>query len=296
GVIANRIMEGSTIHTAPNTSEESLKIAGSASSLFRDSIQSPFDSLFSPANDSNPTADLNRTESIESHLTPQTNETANSYSGSTEITADPKTNVTQYYDYTGHAYDGSGQVYSQYYYPQQYHYDPEEEQEVNIVHRNNNDIFEYQPQDLEGPQKTELSQVDQSTTQIADNSQISSELVVSRESEAIADLTNKDTNKDTGKLDDLDDLVLGHTTSGTSEAYVSSSTHEESAVEPETNQAMNDPSLNYNYCFTEQNYSYDYEYGKWGTNDSIQQYQTYDTSQVSAGVKDVNNQHTQYPA
>ncbi|CAG8815248.1 26742_t:CDS:1, partial [Racocetra persica] len=159
-----------------------------------------------------------------------------------------------------------------------------------------NDIFEYQPQDLEGPQKTELSQVDQPTSQIADNSQISSELDASKESEEIADVTNQDTNKDTGKLDDLDDLVLGHTTSGTSEAHVSSSTHEESTVEPEANQAMNDPSLNYHYYSTEQDYSYDYGYEKWSTNDSVNQYQTYETSQVAAGIEDVNNQHTQYPS
>ncbi|CAG8464514.1 870_t:CDS:2, partial [Racocetra fulgida] len=316
-------MEGSTIHTAPSTSEESLKIAGSAASLFHDSMQSPFDSLFSPANDSNPTADLNITESTQQYDVAGLNY-GEQYSstqaiGSTEITADPKTNVTQYYDYTEHGYDGSGQDYSQYYYPQQYHYDPKEEQEVNIVHQNNNDIFEYQPQDLEGPQKTELSQVDQPifeyqpqdlegpkktelsqvdqpTSQIADNSQISSELDASKESEETADLTNQATNKDTGKLDDLDDLVLGHTTSGTSEAHVSSSTHEESTVEPEANQAMNDPSLNFQYYSTEQDYSYDYGYEKWSTNDSVNQYQTYDTSQVATGIEDVNNQHTQYPS
>ncbi|CAG8795487.1 6091_t:CDS:1, partial [Gigaspora rosea] len=92
GVIANGKMEGSTIHTAQSTSEESVKIAGSASSLFGDSTQSPFDSLFSPTNDSN-TTDLNITES---HPAPQTN-------------------------------DGSGQDYSQYYYPQQYHYDPSQQ-------------------------------------------------------------------------------------------------------------------------------------------------------------------------
>ncbi|CAG8815250.1 26743_t:CDS:2, partial [Racocetra persica] len=98
GVIANRIMESSTIHTAPNTSEESLKIAGSASSLFHDSIQSPFDSLFSPANDSNPTADLNITES---HLTTQTNETESSYFDNSKAN-EPETATTQVLtDYSG---------------------------------------------------------------------------------------------------------------------------------------------------------------------------------------------------
>ncbi|CAG8498209.1 3942_t:CDS:2, partial [Scutellospora calospora] len=179
-------MEGSTstFDTTSATSEEKIKIAGTASSLFSDSIQSPFDAIFfTPINDSNP------------------------------------------------------------------------------------------------PPTTEFSQVDQPTLQIADISQISTELGVSKEPEEITGLTSKET----GELDDLDDLVLGHTTSETSEVPVPSTIRE----------ATNDPALTYYYGSTEQNY---YEYENWGTDDSIYQYQTYGTTQAAAGIEDVNNQHTQYPA
>ncbi|CAG8583915.1 4203_t:CDS:2 [Dentiscutata erythropus] len=358
-------MEGSTVHTTQSTSEENVKTAGSASSLFSDSIQSPFDSLFSPTNDSNstgqdywqyyysqqyqydPSQQFDPSQQYQydpnQQYDPSTYDSSSGYYynnqnydpnydpnqayAPNDATHDPN----QTYIFNDAAYDpnqtyasngaasaygpNQGYDYSQYYNESNNEANDlnsakvdndiaavtsvetietnqehklssvasnegemnnlEEEQEVNIVHRNNDDIFEYQPQDLEGPQKAELSQVDQPTSQIADNSQISAELVVSREPEEITDLTNKDT----GKLDDLDDLVLGHTTSETS--------REVSTIELETNQATNDPALTYHYGSTEQ-VSYNYEYEGY----LAETYTQYDNNIVGNNTNNFNYPYT----
>ncbi|CAG8519639.1 14042_t:CDS:2 [Acaulospora colombiana] len=157
-----------------------------------------------------------------------------------------------------------------------------EEQEVNITHGDDHDIFEYQPRELEIQQKSDVSLDDQlMSTLVKENAQVASDLITLNEQEEINTLAIKEPEK----LDDLDDLILGSATSKPSEALnegIATNAQEELNISREIGEAVDGSSELYQYNYTNSDYSSE----QWGTNDANKQYQNYDPNQTSA---DTNN-------
>jgi hypothetical protein len=173
-----------------------------------------------------------------------------------------------------------------------------EDQEVNIIHRDDHDIFEYQPQELESHPKLELSHVEPPVSSLTDESKITSEISATSETEEI----NNKSKEEQTKLDDLDDLVLGSTSkSGTSYAELDN-TQERYSISAKDNDA-NSSSYQYDYSGQDYqyNYGYDYQYQEYDVNQATgettaitgYQFQVDDTSQT---IRDTTNKidHANY--
>jgi hypothetical protein len=152
-----------------------------------------------------------------------------------------------------------------------------EDQEVNIIHGDDHDIFEYQPHELESHLKSELSQVEPPVSSLTDESKITSEISDANEIEEVNDKSKDEQTK----LDDLDDLVLGSTSkSGTSEVLSLegvANTQERHSISAQDNDltALNSSSYQYNYPGQDNQYN-----EQWVSNDVNYQYQEYDSNQI----------------
>ncbi|CAB4447046.1 unnamed protein product [Rhizophagus irregularis] len=187
-------------------------------------------------------------------------------------------------------------------------------QEVNIIHGDDHDIFEYQPHELESHPKSEPSQVEPPISSLQDKSKITSEISDANEIEEINDKSKDEQTK----LDDLDDLVLGSTNkSGTSKvlSYIElegvANTQERYSISAQDSDltALNSSSYQYNYSgdTTTSSEQVDYKYKE---NDSDQttrdivnyHYEPATTEKEQsigqysnrAGVDDINQSNYQY--